>query len=509
MSNSSDHKFALIFEPRRPLLNGCLRPLLENLLVASSSPEKAKERPDPSTYLWVDFPAGATDKAINDAGLDRNVLLQQSVYPMVHFPLTQDLKEAIAKVSIYEPHGNNVYLNLSESGALWLKYQHSIGSQKLSEDNPDFIKKLTQQLSRVLSNGHDCSNSVERFQTAAEIGHDVVVGKSARIDVLLSDIGVVMKSIDVALEPKSNAVPSSAPATSLSVAGIHSSADKAPVIERALSARAAVSRRSSNASEAVLADLSKLFVDPATPQHLKLPAEHLANYAKIKALVSTAGGKYNNKGYFSFPEGIDPVAVQQLLLGGSVVNDKKDFQFFATPRAEATDLCDRAGPLQGKRVLEPSAGDGALADIARERGADVVVIENWGVNVSKLKAKGYDVIEKDFLQVTPEDIGLFDVILANPPFSKNQDIDHVRHMMGFLEPGGVLSVITSQAWERGTQKKQLAFAEFLKEIGAEVVPVAAGAFKESGTDVPTFKIVIEKPFEPELGLKSRSTSPRP
>lgn len=490
MDSSSEPQFSFVFEPRRPLLNEFLRPLLENLQVSLRRDETTKL--SPSTHLWINFPGEVVDQAIKDAGLDRHVLLQQGSFPTAHVPLTADLKAAIQSVCIYEPHGDKVYLQLESTGSLRMKYQQILGGQKLSEDNPDFLKKMTERLAGILKNGPDFVNPVERFRVSPDTGRGEIVQNGQRISALLSDISSVLDGVGESLKPKAT-----------------SPVDKAPVIARALSARAAVGGRSSNASEAVLADLAKLFVDPANPQHLSLPKDHLQNYAKVKALVTTAGGKYNSKGFFSFPEGIDPAGVQQTLLGGVVVNDKKDFQFFATPRSEALDLCDRAGPLEGKRVLEPSAGDGALADIARDRGADVVVVENWGVNVSKLKSKGYDVIEKDFLQVTPEDIGLFDVILANPPFSKNQDIDHVRHMMNFLKPGGVLSVITSQAWERGSQKKQLAFAEFLKEIGAEIIPVSAGAFKESGTDVPTFKIVIEKPPAPDLEAKSRSIGARP
>ena len=45
-------------------------------------------------------------------------------------------------------------------------------------------------------------------------------------------------------------------------------------------------------------------------------------------------------------------------------------------------------------------------------------------------------------------------IIANPPFTKNQDIDHLKEMFKVLESGGKLVCITSESWVNGNQKKQ-------------------------------------------------------
>lgn len=236
--------------------------------------------------------------------------------------------------------------------------------------------------------------------------------------------------------------------------------------------------------------LSSLMVDG---QKLILPEQQLSLYTDIKGLLTKAGGKYSSKGYFEFQKGIDVQQVFDDLLCGNTVNFKKDAQFFATPKARAERLCDEVGDIKGKRVLEPSAGDGAIADVARARGAEVVTIENWQPNVLKLKEKGYAVIEKDFLTVDVEGIGKFDAIIANPPFSKNQDIDHVMHMWQFLKPEGVLSSVISATAIDGKQKKQLEFQQFLDEHDAVIESVPSGEFKESGTSVATYQICVKKP----------------
>jgi hypothetical protein len=45
-------------------------------------------------------------------------------------------------------------------------------------------------------------------------------------------------------------------------------------------------------------------------------------------------------------------------------------------------------------------------------------------------------IQQDFLQCTVEQLGLFDGIIANPPFMRGTDAKHFRHMLKFLKPQG-------------------------------------------------------------------------
>lgn len=238
---------------------------------------------------------------------------------------------------------------------------------------------------------------------------------------------------------------------------------------------------------------------------IHLPDEHLSTYSKIKDLLQKAGGRYvGHQQAFVFDDGIDCAEVLAAMIDGRPINYKKDFQFFATSRDEAIPLCQFAGDLVGRRVLEPSAGDGALADVAREMGAEVITIEKWDVNAKKLRAKGFEPIERDFLQVTPEEIGLFDAIIANPPFAKNQDIMHVRHMLDFLKPGGSLSVIMSTGWQEGRQRAHRDFIELLEGQEVEITPIEAGAFAEAGTMVPTLRLGIRN-YRPEPKLADQAT----
>lgn len=99
-------------------------------------------------------------------------------------------------------------------------------------------------------------------------------------------------------------------------------------------------------------------------------------------------------------------------------------------------------------------------------------------------------LDEDF---TKDSVGHYTKIIANPPFSGNQDIEHVRLMYERLEEGGTLAAITSQHWRfASTEKKCIDFRNWLKEVHGEVFEISAGEFKESGTSISTMAVVIKK-----------------
>ncbi|MBR8193784.1 SAM-dependent methyltransferase [Burkholderia vietnamiensis] len=222
---------------------------------------------------------------------------------------------------------------------------------------------------------------------------------------------------------------------------------------------------------------------------IALPTTQLRHYPAIKRMLEKVGGKYR-KGGFDFEHGTDIVDILQRLRAGEDLNPIKDFQFFRSTAPVARRVCEAVNPTIGMRILEPSAGDGALADVLSAAGAEVTCVELWDRNAQLLRRKGYTVLEQDFLDLDPDTVGRFPAIVANPPFTKNQDIAHVSHMLKFLEPGGMLSTVMSTSWMQGSRRAQLAFRQLLEQLGAEVTPIEAGAFKESGTGIATLHVVI-------------------
>jgi nitrogen regulatory protein PII-like uncharacterized protein len=84
------------------------------------------------------------------------------------------------------------------------------------------------------------------------------------------------------------------------------------------------------------------------------------------------------------------------------------------------------------------------------------------------------------------------VIYANPPFSKNQDIDHAYKMFESLSDNGVMVAVLSYHWVTSKNKKETLFREWLNEKNAYIEELPPGMFSDSGTNIPTVLIKIKK-----------------
>jgi hypothetical protein len=226
-------------------------------------------------------------------------------------------------------------------------------------------------------------------------------------------------------------------------------------------------------------------------QRLELPSTKLKHYSRIKMLMQRAGGSYSKLG-FNFPVTANLPSIMVSLVKGEEYNLKKKFQFFATSGDQSAELICDVELADGDRWLEPHAGRGAISNLARDISKDGVVIELMDENITSLLGQGYSPIHQDFLTVTPEQTGLFDKIIANPPFTKNADINHVSHMFHFLKNEGKLASIMSNSWRNSSYKIAEQFRNWLKHLDAKVVDIEAGEFKTSGTNIATCKIIFTK-----------------
>ena len=111
-----------------------------------------------------------------------------------------------------------------------------------------------------------------------------------------------------------------------------------------------------------------------------------------------------------------------------------------------------------------------------------------------LAEKPYGVNYRDFLDVTKKEIGSINRVVMNPPFTRHQDIDHVRHAYDLLDAGGILVAIMCESTFFRTDKKSVEFRDFLDSVYAQAIKLEPGAFHESGTDVVTRIVKIRKPL---------------
>lgn len=151
----------------------------------------------------------------------------------------------------------------------------------------------------------------------------------------------------------------------------------------------------------------------------------------VRDVLSREGGLTQA---FIFPSSATEKLSAMLGTGVSIDEKKRDQSFF-TPTPLALKVATIA-EVTGYDVLEPSAGRGALALACMDSGANgVECFENNREYVDELLSQGFPVTHGDFLRFHPAG-RRYERIVMNPPFTKNQDVKHVRHAMLWLKPSG-------------------------------------------------------------------------
>lgn len=182
----------------------------------------------------------------------------------------------------------------------------------------------------------------------------------------------------------------------------------------------------------------------------------------------------------------------------------KKYQFFPTPKEVAEYLVELADIKEDDMVLEPSAWQGAIVD-------EIIKKDFLNINLVELNKDNYLILwEKygselnclisncDFLNFRDkslldsyiwEQVKLkFDKIIANPPFSKSQDVKHILHMYELLnEWWRIVSVASSSI-----QTREGKLYDELRALNPQFIELPEWSFKESDTMVNTVIVVINK-----------------
>lgn len=234
---------------------------------------------------------------------------------------------------------------------------------------------------------------------------------------------------------------------------------------------------------------------------VKLPPIQLERklYQDAAKALELIGGKWKGGKVAGFVFPTDPTELLEKIRSGDKVNLKKEYQFFETPEDIITMMFSFVNFKEDMKILEPSAGRGAIINAIFKYYPFITRVdycETMDINQHFLdKIKGAVKIGSDFLQVNASGVfdNYYDAIIANPPFSKNQDIQHIRKMYDMLKPGGILVSIASSHWDFSNDRESRSFREWLLSIRAFTLEIPAKAFASSGTNVETRMIIIEKP----------------
>lgn len=212
-------------------------------------------------------------------------------------------------------------------------------------------------------------------------------------------------------------------------------------------------------------------------------------YQAVNTVLESMGGTWDRKSKSHVFKSNPTDKLEQVLLSGEVIQPKK-YGYFPTPHVVAQELLSHAKIEPGMMVLEPSAGEGALIDVLPA--CKVQAIELLDDNVAMLRSKYKEyvtIVQQDFMTITPFQI--YDRVFMNPPFEKQQDIDHVLHAFKFLKEDGILAAIMSSSVLFRENSKTVNFRAVVAKCGYSV-RLPECSFKESGTNVNTCIVVLNK-----------------
>ena len=221
-----------------------------------------------------------------------------------------------------------------------------------------------------------------------------------------------------------------------------------------------------------------------------------ALYVRVDKVLKALGARWDrwangHVGPASFAD-----ALAEALSSGAAVDLKKTLGYFPTPPEIARRAAAALGVLRSDRILEPSAGGGALVEALLEEGGQEVhltLVEIDSERCRELRERwpAATVHCGDFLTMP---LPGFNKVLMNPPYDRTLWRDHVLHALTFLgggspagspspASGGAALAAILPASAEGDERltEALRARGFLYEI--ERLP--EGAFKSAGTGVRT------------------------
>ena len=221
-------------------------------------------------------------------------------------------------------------------------------------------------------------------------------------------------------------------------------------------------------------------------------------YLAVNKVLDRIGGKWNKKAKAHVFD-VEPTERLDVVINSGVLDPKVKTGYFPTPAVIVDRMIELADLQTGMFVLEPSAGQGAIADKIMEKmkwtPGRLNVCEILPENIHILEEKGYCVCGDflDFVGTCQKCHMDYDRIVMNPPFERQADIDHVTAAYGLLALGGILVTIMSAGILFRENKKTVDFRDNIMEQNVTYLDrLPAGAFKESGTMVNTILLRLEK-----------------
>lgn len=196
-----------------------------------------------------------------------------------------------------------------------------------------------------------------------------------------------------------------------------------------------------------------------------------ASSKEVSRVLQSIGGVRTDNGweFDYYPTDV----IREIRLSGCIP-DRVSHQFYPTPEAVARAAVALADIGPDDVCLEPSAGQGGLADYMPKEQTGCIEISPLHCKI--LEAKGYDVACRDFLDYAKE-LHVADKIVMNPPYSEGRYLAHLQAAASILAPGGRVVCILP-ASRRGK--------DLIPGLTYEWSPVFANQFDGTSIDVAIY-----------------------
>lgn len=165
--------------------------------------------------------------------------------------------------------------------------------------------------------------------------------------------------------------------------------------------------------------------------------------------------------------------------------------FYPTP-VEVIEKMMSMSDINGKIILEPSAGKGDIVDWLKQNGAKSVLCCEINLDLALIVGSKANLIASDFLTVTPDMISHVDMIVMNPPFS--QSFKHILHAYNIAPEGCEIIALCNDDTYRYTDTQEKDQLRELVELYGNSEYIGA-MFKnaERKTDVEVRLLRLYKP----------------
>jgi Domain of unknown function (DUF4942) len=173
--------------------------------------------------------------------------------------------------------------------------------------------------------------------------------------------------------------------------------------------------------------------------------ENKAAGKEAERILESIGGAVGEFGFWHFD--YPPLPVIDEICASGCIPDQVSHQFYPTPPELAARVVEMADIKPGMSVLEPSAGQGGLADLM----PGCVCVEAAALNFKVLTAKGHQALHADFLAwaASAQPADKFDRVVMNPPFDQGRWLAHVEAAAKLVSAGGrLVAILPSGAFKR-------------------------------------------------------------